>query len=129
MTMNFLLFWAIPVAGMGQLWKMGFNKVLVPTYLFFDENKWVRKFAETYIYTRPQHSDFFVTSVFLVLNSVVGLGIVFYWQLKYGYLPWWLIFLYYCSWVGFGGRTMGSAYTMAHKEVFYILLFEILNLV
>jgi len=29
----------------------------------------------------------------------------------------WLIYAYYFSWVGIGGRIMGAAYALAHKEV------------
>lgn len=117
MTLNFALFWAIPIIGMGQLWKLGMNKLLVPMFTLLDENKTLRSFSEEYVYTKPRHSDFFVTSLLLVANAVISFVLVLWWQITYGYLPWWIICLYYCSWVGFGGRTMGSAYTMAHKEV------------
>merc|ERR1711971_1110833 len=32
------------------------------------------------------------------------------------YLPWWIVALYNLGWVGLGGRNMGAAYTLAHKE-------------
>lgn len=49
---------------------------------------------------------------------------MFYWQLTYGVLPWWLIAGYYCSWVGVGGTSMGSAYSLAHKEGHYYAFYQ-----
>jgi hypothetical protein len=102
---------------MGQLWKWGLKYILLPIYDAIDQNTAVRAFAKEYIYTKPEHSDFFAISVLLILNAIVSLGAVFYYQLKYSYLPAWLIAAYYCSWVGVGGRIMGAAYALAHKEV------------
>jgi hypothetical protein len=34
----------------------------------------------------------------------------------YDWLPWWLVYAYYFTWVGMGGRGMGGAYTLSHKE-------------
>jgi hypothetical protein len=56
-------------------------------------------------------------SIILIINSFVSISICFYWQLNIGDTPMWLIALYYCSWVGVGGRIMGAAYALAHKEV------------
>ncbi len=89
----------------------------MPIYRWLDQNKILRGFAEKYIYQNPQHADFFVTSVLLILNYSFGIGTLFYWQLTYGHLPWWLIAGYYFLWVGIGGRMMGGAYALAHKEV------------
>mmetsp|Transcript_22181 Transcript_22181/g.32275 ORF Transcript_22181/g.32275 Transcript_22181/m.32275 type:complete len:429 (-) Transcript_22181:163-1449(-) len=115
-TVNFVIFWSIPIVVQGLLWKHVLCKVLLPVYTFLDNNKYIRTFAGNYIYTNPKHADFFVSSVILLLNSSVSIGCVFYWQLKTGCLPWWLIAMYYFSWVGFGGRIMGAAYALAHKE-------------
>ena len=82
-----------------------------------DDNSWLRSFAERYIYTNPRHADFFGTTLLLILNASIGISLMFYWQLAYGQLSWWMIFAYYFSWVGFGGRVMGGAYALAHKEV------------
>jgi sterol desaturase/sphingolipid hydroxylase (fatty acid hydroxylase superfamily) len=117
MSINFAIFWAVPVMGMGLVWKHGFKRILMPIYDVFDKSRMVRSFAASYVYTNPQHADFFVTTLFIVLNCIFCLGTVFYWQLTTGQLPWWLIAAYLCSWVGFGGRVMGGAYTLAHKEV------------
>ena len=117
LTINWLLIWALPIMGMGMLWKHCFRYFLQPIYVVLEQNKTLRKFASTYIYSREEHADYFVMSVLTILNSALFLSIVFYWQIKYGHLPSWLLFTYYCSWVGIGGRIMGSAYTMAHKEV------------
>jgi len=101
---------------MGGLWKLGLKSVLLPVYDAIDKSRWARSFAENYIYTRPQHTDYFATSLLVTLNALVGLGALFYVQFTRGYLPWWLILAYYCSWVGVGGRVMGAAYALAHKE-------------
>jgi hypothetical protein len=117
MTINWLMFWAIPIMGMGLLWKRFFQYILMPIYVSLESNKQIRSFAATYVYTRADHADFFIMSVVAILNSIVSIGFVFYWQLNYGNLPAWVIFAYYCSWVGIGGRIMGAAYSLAHKEV------------
>lgn len=117
MSINFIIIWAIPVMGMGALWKNFFKPILFPAYKYLDESRSVRSFAEEFIYTKPEHADFFVISVLIILNTIISLGAVFYYQLHIGDMPYWLIFAYYCSWVGIGGRTMGGAYALAHKEV------------
>ena len=116
MTVNFLTFWALPIAGMGLTWKHLLRPVLEPVYVFLDQSVMVRRFAENFVYSNPQHADFFVTSVLLLLNFVVGMAVLLYWQFSTGSLPAWLIALYYCSWVGTGGRMMGAAYALAHRE-------------
>jgi hypothetical protein len=93
----------------------------MPIYDYFDNHKFIRYVAETYVYTNPRHADFFVTSVLGLINASASIGIIFYWQLKHGSLPWWLIAAYYFSWVGTGGRMMGAAYALAHKEVCHSL--------
>lgn len=117
MSINFILIWALPIVGMGGSWKAGLKAYLLPIFTYFDENPILRKFAKDYIYSKPEHSDFFVTSLLVMLNSAIAISTVFYWQLSTGSLPAWLICAYYCSWVGVGGRTMGGAYSLAHKEV------------
>jgi len=46
----------------------------------------------------------------------VNMCVVWYWQLTYGSLPWWLIALYNCGWVGWGGRMVGTLYSVSHRE-------------
>ena len=116
MIFNFILVWAVPIAGMGGLWKLGLKVLLLPIYEVLDKSSLLRGFASAHIYTRSQHSDFAATSVLLLLNAGVGIGAVFYWQIGKGTLPAWVVALYYCSWVGVGGRMMGAAYALAHKE-------------
>ena len=117
LTLNFAFIWIIPIAGMGMTWKyLGVRHMLLPIYEFLDSQKFIRKFAGNYIYMKEKHCDYFLPSVFLILSTFASLTTVFYWQLKYKELPWWLIAVYYCSWVGIGGRTMGAAYSLAHRE-------------
>jgi ABC-type multidrug transport system permease subunit len=90
---------------------------MMSAFNYLDQHRGIRLFAETYIYNQPRHADFFVTSVLGLFNAAISIGFIFYWQLQNGSLPWWLIALYYFSWVGTGGRMMGAAYALAHKEV------------
>ena len=117
MSLNFILFWAVPIMGMGGLWKSFIKQFLLPIITSLDGSPLLRNFAKEYVYTKPEHADFFLTSALIIINSAISLTTVFYWQLSTGRLPYWLIFAYYCSWVGIGGRTMGGAYALAHKEV------------
>jgi hypothetical protein len=117
MTLNWLLFWFVPIMGMGSIWKYFLKFGLLPIYHMIDQNKYFRSFASNYIYTRPEHADFFLMSLLTILSSSIFIPLLFYWQLTYGDLPKWLIFTYYCSWVGLGGSVMGTAYSLAHKEV------------
>lgn len=117
MSINFLVFWAIPIMGMGSFYKQCIKWFLQPIYLAFESNSFVRRFAAQFIYTKPEHADFFAMSFLLLFNCLISISFVFYWQLTRGYLPAWLIAAYYCSWVGIGGSIMGAAYGLAHKEV------------
>lgn len=121
MTVNFVIFWAIPIMGMGQLYKSILKPFLNPIYVKIEQNKIIRNFAATYIYTKPEHADFFAMSLLSILNCSITIPFMFYWQFKYGSLPYWLIYAYYCSWVGIGGSMMGAAYGLAHKEVCSVL--------
>ena len=87
MSLNFLLFWALPVGGMGYIYKAFFKQFLKPIYDFFDKNSVVRSFAENYIYTKPEHADYFVISSLLTINCIISLSTLFYWQLFVGDLP------------------------------------------
>lgn len=116
LTLNFVVFWALPVVFMGQAYKFVLSPVLQPLYLYLEQHPRIRKFAADYVYADPRYADYFVLSVVLLLNCAISIPSMFYLQLTRGYLPWWAIYAYYCSWVGFGGTTMGSAYALAHKE-------------
>ena len=122
MSINFVVFWLIPIMGMGAIYKQCLKPFLQPLYLMMDKNYYLRLFASNFIYTKPEHADFISMSILLIINCSISIPTMFYTQLKYGYLPWWLIFCYYCSWVGIGGSMMGSAYGLAHKEVSYVKL-------
>lgn len=117
MTANFIAFWSVPIFAMGNLYKFALKPYLQPVYLAIEGNSYLRSFAANYIYIRPEHADFFALSMLLIINCMISIPTVFYWQFTAGYLPWWLLFFYYCSWVGIGGSMMGAAYGLAHKEV------------
>ena len=118
MSINFAVFWAVPIMGMGSLYKhTGLKEILQPIYFAMEQNSTIRNFAANYIYTKPEHADYFAMTLLLLFNCSISIPFMFYWQLTHGSLPFWLIFCYYCSWVGLGGSIMGSAYAMAHKEV------------
>lgn len=124
MSINFIVFWALPIMGMGILYKNCCKPVLKPIYEWMESNKALRSFAAAYIYTKPEHADFLPMSILTLVNCAISISTVFYFQLTLGYLPWWLIALYYCSWVGIGGSIMGAAYALAHKEGHYFGLYK-----
>jgi hypothetical protein len=124
LSINFVLFWALPIGGMGLLWKHFAKPFVMPFYDAVDQNKTLRSFAANYIYTRAEHADYFATSLLTVISAVASVVFMFYYQLKNGYLSMWLIYLYYCCWVGIGGRTMGAAYALAHKEGHFSLMYK-----
>lgn len=118
LSLNFLIFWAVPVAGMGSLYKhTPLKRFLRPIYSFLENHSAVRNFASYYVYENPQHSVFFVMLVLLCSSAFISAGVMFYTQLSTGTLPVWLVAAYYCSWVGIGGSMMGTAYGFSHKEV------------
>jgi len=116
LTINFAVFWALPIFIQGRAYKLGLRRVLAPVYERIDGSRAVRRFAARWIYQRPVHVDYFTRALLLVVSTVTALGVVTWWQVTRGSLPFWLIFLYYLAWVGFGGRTLGAAYTFAHRE-------------
>ena len=124
MFVNFVIFWAIPVFGQGQLFHLGLKHILVPLYDLLDKSPTLRSLASKYVYAKPQYSDFAATALLLLFSVALSFGTVLYWQMKYGYLPVWLIVAYNFAWVGFGGRGMGAAYTFAHKEGHNALLYQ-----
>ena len=116
LTINFAIFWLIPIVVQGQAFKLGLHRVLSPLYERIDQAPALRRFAARWIYEKPVHVDYFATAILLLASSAIALGTVFTWQITQGSLPIWLIFAYYFAWVGFGGRMMGAAYTFAHRE-------------
>lgn len=124
LTVNFMAYWALPVGGMGMLYKYALVAVGRPLFNALDNVPALREFAATHIYAREQYSDFFLMSLLTTLSMAISLGTVLYTQLATGTLPWWMIYAYYCMWVGLGGRSMGCAYTMAHKEGHNVMLYQ-----
>eukprot|EP01035_Chromulina_nebulosa_P031160 gene31160-41514_t len=117
LSLNFLIFWAVPVAGMGSLYKhTPLKRYLRPIYYFLENHSAVRNFASCYVYENPQHAVFFVMLVLLCSSAFISAGVMFYTQLSTGALPVWLVAAYYCCWVGIGGSMMGTAYGFSHKE-------------
>lgn len=116
LTLNFLVFWAIPIYLQGWAYKSVLHRFIRPIYDLVDMSPRLRKFAFRYIYSEEYLVDYFATAVFFMAGLLVSLIVVFSWQISFGTLPWWLIAAYYFSWVGFGGRSMGAAYTFAHRE-------------
>ena len=129
LTANFLVFWGAPIALQGIIWKEALSKYLLFLFDLIDQNTFLRKIAVNYVYTNPRHSDFFATSLILLIYTSLCLGYVFYYQLTRNTLPWWLIIAYYFAWVGVGGRIMGAAYALAHKEVNQAVHFLLIMLV
>lgn len=116
LTLNFAIFWALPIFIQGRSFKLGLNRMLHPIYDWIDQSPRIRGFAAHWIYQRPVHVDYFARALLLVVSTVIAVSVVTSYQVAHGYLPFWLIFLYYLAWVGFGGRCMGAAYTFSHRE-------------
>jgi len=116
LTVNFVIFWSVPIALQGMLWKFALRPWLLPAYDWLDKHPALRAFAANHVFSKEKYSDYFATMLVLLTTSSVAIGTVTYTQLRYGDLPAWLIAAYYFAWVGFGGRIMGAAYVFAHKE-------------
>jgi hypothetical protein len=124
MAINFVAYWAVPIAGMGMLYKFALAKAGRPLFELFDNMPLLRSFASTYVYQKERYSDYFFISLLTAVSIVSSFAFVLRWQIQHGALPWWLVFAYYCMWVGLGGRSMGTAYTMAHKEGHNVMLYQ-----
>eukprot|EP00906_Rhabdomonas_costata_P032832 RCo046244 len=116
LTVNFVLFWSWPIFLQGVMWKQVLSPILRPWYERMDASPAMRQFAEKYIYTNARHTDFWAQTTLLLVDIIISLTVMVGWQMYFGTIPWWLLILYYFSWVGLGGRVMGGAYTFAHKE-------------
>ena len=121
MSLNFIAFWAVPIFAMGNIYKFGLKPILQPIYLAIEQNSSLRQFAADYVYSNRRYVDYFALSFLLLINCSISIPTMFYTQITTGTLPAWMIFSYYCSWVGIGGSMMGAAYALAHKEVRSIL--------
>ncbi len=116
LTLNFAVLWAIPIFVQGRLFHAGLHRFLQPIHRFLDRSVRLRRIATKYVYRRSVHADYFASAIFLTVGIALSLAVVFAWQISFGELPWWLLAAYYFVWVGFGGRGMGTAYTLAHRE-------------
>lgn len=116
LTLNFAGFWALPIFIQGRSFKLRLNRLLRPIYDRIDGSPRLRSFAARCVYQRPVHVDYFARALLLLVSAVISLSVVTWYQIAHGFLPFWLIFLYYLAWVGFGGRCMGAAYTFSHRE-------------
>ena len=136
---NWAVFWMTPIVVQGAVFKLGLHEkvcriieslnrtprhtqtpqqqVLKPIYDLLDTSKTVRKFASTYIYKKEKYADFFATQAYFVLGAIISLGAMMYYHKTHdGVLPFHIIMMYNFAWIGPGGRSMGAAYSIAHKE-------------
>ena len=116
LALNFVALWAIPIVAQGRLFHAGLHRFLRPIHRLLDRSVLLRHVATKYVYRRSVHADYFASAIFLTVGLALSLAVVFTWQISFGELPWWLLAAYYFVWVGFGGRGMGTAYTLAHRE-------------
>lgn len=116
LTLNFALLWAAPVLIQGQSFRRGLGRVLRPLYRLADESPAWRRFAARRVYRREAGAAYFAAAVFSAAGTIVAVSVMLAWQIAFGSLPWWLIAIYFFHWVGPGGRGMGVAYTLAHRE-------------
>lgn len=116
LALNFAVLWAPPVFIQGQIFRRGLDRVVRSVYGLVDGSGALRRFAARFVYGRAVHVDYFPAAVFLFGSTCGALFALFAWQIAFGSLPWWLVVLYYFIWVGPGGRSMGTAWTFAHRE-------------
>jgi len=115
-SLNFVVFWAVPIFVQGQIWHLGLKHVLRPVFNLLDQSTALRGFATRYLYTKPQYADFFASALLVSVSSAAAFAVVLRAQLVHGSISWPLLVAYNFAWVGLGGRAMGTAYTFAHKE-------------
>ena len=116
LTLNFLVLWALPIFLQGWAYNSFLHRFMRPIHDLADRSVRLRRFAFRYIYCEKYLVDYFASAVFFLIGFLASLTLVFYWQTTFGVLPWWVIAIYYFCWVGFGGRSMGIAYSFAHRE-------------
>eukprot|EP00939_MAST-03C_sp_MAST-3C-sp1_P002392 g2392.t1 len=114
---NWFVFWMPPIVIQGALYKLVLLDYLRPLYEKIDSSEFLRDFASKYVYRRPKYTDFFATQILFLGSAFTSLSLVGYWALRNdGYLEWWAVAAYNFAWIGLGGRSMGAAYSIAHKE-------------
>jgi len=126
-AINFMMFWLVPLVVLGAVHKKLLLKYLLPLYERMDSSPWLRTYAEKHIYARPKHADYFATQLIFMANLVCVLAYMNQmanFKFTYGYMPWWMIAVYNCLWAGLGGRNLGTAYFMAHKEAHNMMLYQ-----
>jgi hypothetical protein len=115
---NWFVFWMLPIVVQGAVFKLGLHSaVLKPIYDILDQSKTVRSFASKYVYKKEKFADFFATQVYFIFGALTSLALmIYYHQTHDGKLPFYIIMMYNFAWIGPGGRSMGAAYSIAHKE-------------
>ena len=116
LTLNFATLWLAPVMIQGQSYRRGLVRCFRPLYRLVDESPAWRRFAVRRVYRRKADAAYFTAAVLSATGTVVAVGVLLAWQIALGSLAWWLVVIYYFHWVGPGGRGMGTAYTLAHRE-------------
>ncbi len=114
---NWFVFWMIPIVVQGAAFKLGLQStILKPLYDILDKSTWARTFASRYVYKKSKYTDFFATQVFFILSTCSSLALIMYYHQTQSSLPFYVIMMYNFAWIGPGGRSMGAAYSIAHKE-------------
>jgi hypothetical protein len=98
LSLNFVAFWAVPIAFQGQFWHLLLKPFLQPVYDAMDRNRLVRHIAENYIYSKPKYGDFFVTLLMVCVSTFLSVAAMFAIQWKHGYLPWYAVLGHYLAW-------------------------------
>ena len=115
-ALNFAIFWVVPMLIQGQLHRLGLRRIVRPIYKLVDGSPALRRFAKRFVYMRSEHLDYFASAIFLFVSTCLSLCTLFAWQIAFGSLPWWLIVLYFFTWIGPGARGIATAWTLAHRE-------------
>jgi hypothetical protein len=74
LTINFVIFWMLPIGLQGQFWKLVLHYPLRPIYLWLDNHPAIREFAVKHVYRREvSPSSFFSPSVFFCDRCILRL--------------------------------------------------------
>ena len=78
LTLNFLLFWFVPILVQGQAFRLFLQRLLKPVHDAVDRSPAIRRFAGKYVYREPFRVDYFATALFFLLGAALALALVFW---------------------------------------------------
>lgn len=77
LTVNFVMFWAVPIFGQGQIWKLFLSKLGTPIYNYLERHPKIREIGQRF-YRKPQHAGFWMLAATVFFDHAFPLQICFY---------------------------------------------------